>query len=195
MTDTTPPLDLDGTTVFDRDRKASVRMLALSAAFVGLGIWFIVASETFATSSLGYRVASLGLSPSGAIVALGVIAVAFGVAAGAGWVRHRRNAAPVAVLRPSGLTVDAGTLRVSDLPWSEVVGTQRLSIAGQDLLGIRVADAERVLAEQGPVGRLTGRMNARSYQTPVYVAASLVTDPLDALDAAVRAYAERYGAA
>ena len=191
----TAPLDPTGTTVFARDRDASIRMLVISAVFVGLGIWFIAGSPTFASSSLGYRIASLGLSPAGVIAGLGALAIAFGLAAGAGWVRHRRNAAPIAVLAPDGLTVDAGTLKVSGLPWEEVTGTQRLTIAGQEMLGVLVADPERVISEQSRVGRLTARMNARSYQTPVYVPASMMTESLDALDAAVLAYAERYGAA
>lgn len=183
------------TTVFARARGAAIRMLPLSAAFVALGVWFIASPGTFATSSLGYRLASIGVSPSAVIVAVGVLGLGFGLVTGAGWMRHRRNAQPIAVLAPDGLTVDAGSLTIEDLPWTEVTGTRRVSIAGQDMLGILVADPERIVAQQGRLGRIAGRANARSYQTPVYISASMTPQPLDDLEAAVLAYADRYGAA
>ena len=187
----TSHVDPTTTTVFERNRRSTPAMLGIALVFAALGVWFVLDAASFADSRI---LAWLGPAAEVAVIVLGALSVGFGGLAVYAWVRHARDPAPLLVLRPDGLDVAAPTLEVEALPWSEVEGTTRLSVAGNDMLGVLVRDPEAILARQGTIGRSAGRLNLRSYQTPVYVAASLVAAPLDEVQAAVEAYREAHGA-
>lgn len=179
-------IDTSQTLTFERSR--SPKMVLIGVAFLALGLWFVVSPDSFADTSRARRLGGeVGVTVVGALGAL------MGAAVLVTSIRHLRADGEALRLSPSGLSIEVGTAKLSDLPWKEVEGSRVVTVAGNDSLGIIVSRPERVIEHlRGPV-RLVAAQQAKQYGTPVFIADSLVKANLSDVVAALDAYRAAHG--
>lgn len=100
---------------------------------------------------------------------------------------------PGLVLDRDGIPDNSSAVAVGRIPWADVTGVRVSAEGGQRFLTIDVAHPGKYLARGGRLSRLANAANARTYGSPVNIAATALAVPFDDLHRLVVEAFERHG--
>src|SRR5687767_4365487 len=157
-----PMLDHSEPIEIPLSRMKLAAMLAVAAAFVAIGLWFVIAPPDFRNQ---YWAARAGVAGIASIAVFGL----FGIFLARKMTDHR----PGLVINEKGIIDNASAFPAGEILWEEIVGIEAIEMAGQRMVLVHVRNAEQYIDRQPSAWkRKMVTMNAEMVGTPVSIPGS-----------------------
>jgi hypothetical protein len=155
------------------DKKKMVLMLLGALAFVGIGLWFVIAPPQIENSFWGHPTKLL-IVGSASVVFFGLCVYVF--------IRKLADNKPGLVIDDTGLLDNSGGLSAGHILWTDVENISVFQVQKQKMLMLEVRNPQDYIGRQANLlKRKAMELNYRMYGTPVCIATTGLSISFDEL--------------